>query len=88
MALADDRPRMTIVLVTDGLFGRERCEDILQAITTGQERRKTRAVIGVYGLGARSKALDLIAAAGGGGYVREVPDPEPVPPDLGPPRHH
>lgn len=74
-ALAEPRDELSVVLVSDGLFGRERTDDILSAIAAAQgdrERHGLRpAVIGVYGLGACQKVLTLIAENGQGGYVRE-----------------
>jgi Mg-chelatase subunit ChlD len=74
-ALSEARSGMSVVLVTDGLFGRERTDEVLQTIAGLQaEREKAghgRAVIGVYGLGGCQKVLMQIGEAGGGGYVRE-----------------
>lgn len=74
-ALAEARDGLSVVLVSDGLFGRERTDEIMKAIADLQAAREKaghgRAVIGVYGLGACQKVLVLIGETGGGGYVRE-----------------
>lgn len=74
-ALAEQRDELSVVLVSDGLFGRERTVDVLSAIELAQTDRERagidRAVIGVYGLGTSQKVLTEIALAGAGGYVRE-----------------
>lgn len=70
-ALSDHRASMSIVLVTDGLFGREPRHVILDVIERAQAARPDRAVIAVYGLGPRQQILTEIAEAGGGAYVRE-----------------
>jgi Mg-chelatase subunit ChlD len=74
-ALAERREELSVVLVSDGLFGRERTDDILGIITACQEERERtglgRAVIAVYGLGPQQKVLTQIGTVGLGGYVRE-----------------
>lgn len=74
-ALAEQRHELSVILVSDGLFGRERTDDVLSAIANAQAERGRAglapAVIGVYGLGTRQKVLTQIAEAGAGGYVRE-----------------
>jgi len=81
-ALHEPRKTLSIVLVTDGLFGRERIDEILQAIVAGQAWRDQNgyepAVILCYGVGtaAFSDALAKIAQMGNGGYFREETSPE------------
>lgn len=79
-ALAEPRKELSVVLVTDGLFGRERTSEIHALIASLQEDRERRglerAVIGVYGLGAPQKILYEIAEMGRGGYLREEAPPE------------
>lgn len=74
-ALAEQRHELSVILVSDGLFGRERTDDVLSAIANAQAERGRAglapAVIGVYGLGTCQKVLTQIAEAGAGGYVRE-----------------
>lgn len=74
-ALAERRDKLSIVVVSDGLFGRERTEDLTSIIETGQAEREQnnlgKAIIGVYGLGPHQKILTTIAEMGGGGYLRE-----------------
>jgi hypothetical protein len=83
-ALAERRDELSVVLVSDGLFGRERTDDVLSAIAIAQADRERlglhHAVIGVYGLGASQKVLTEIAEVGAGGYVREE---VPLEEDLG-----
>lgn len=71
-AFADQRPNMTIVIVSDGLFGRERTTDVLAAIAAWQAARESKAVIAVYGVGDKAEVLCEIARVGLGGYFREV----------------
>jgi Mg-chelatase subunit ChlD len=83
-ALTEPRNELSVILVTDGLFGRERTDDIMGLIATLQEERERqgldRAVIACYGLGPSQKVLARIAEVGLGGYVREeVPLDEDVP---------
>lgn len=79
-ALGEQRKELSIVLVTDGLFGRERTSEIHALIAGLQQDREEkgldRAVIGVYGLGAPQKILYEIAEMGRGGYLREEAPPE------------
>lgn len=74
-ALGERRGELSIVLVSDGLFGRERTDDILGMIRSMQAEREEaglgRAVLAVYGLGPSQKILCRIGEMGGGGYVRE-----------------
>ncbi|MCO5167674.1 MAG: VWA domain-containing protein [Planctomycetes bacterium] len=88
-ALVEPRDDLSVVLVTDGLFGRERTDDIMGTIANLQEQRERdghgRAVIACYGLGPSQKILARIGEVGGGGYVREDMDFEDEPPGLLPP---
>lgn len=75
VALSEPRDELSVVLVTDGLFGRERTDDIMGLIAAKQEERERRglgrAVIACYGLGPTQRILARVAEVGGGGYVRE-----------------
>jgi Mg-chelatase subunit ChlD len=86
-ALAEPREQLSIVLVSDGLFGRERTDDIMATLSLGQQSRERQglgpAIVGVYGLGPAQKILALLGDEGQGGYVREDLPPEED--DLGPP---
>ena len=79
-ALAEPREELSVVLVTDGLFGRERTDDIMGLIAARQEEREKlglgRAVIACYGLGSTQRILGRIGEVGGGGYIREQLTPE------------
>lgn len=82
LALQEPRKELSIILVTDGLFGRERNDDILKAISDAQTWREEngfgRAVILCYGLGNFAKPLAEIGEVGCGGYLREeIPPDEP-----------
>lgn len=70
---------LTVALVSDGLFGRERDDDILAMIEECQRARarsgRGRAVIVVIGIGPPQKTLRRIAEAGKGGYIRLEPEP-------------
>lgn len=74
-AMGERRQELSVVLVSDGLFGRERTDDILGVITSGQAEREAaglgHAVVAVYGLGPNQKVLCRIGELGGGGYIRE-----------------
>ena len=75
-ALAEKRDELSIVLVTDGLFVREKTEDVIQALKTGQEERVKNklkpAVLLVYGIGGEMEVLRELGKIGHGGYLREV----------------
>jgi hypothetical protein len=87
-ALAEERPKLSLVLVTDGYFHTD-SEQIVTAIREAQERRRKQelglAVILVYGVGSKTKALQHVAGEASGGYFQEtspsVPPP-PVPPPV------
>lgn len=92
-ALEERRPNLSIILVSDGLLGRERTDDIMRLIRVKQLDREEanlgKAVIGVYGLGPCQKILCSIAEMGHGAYIREEVqyDEDPPPPAaLHPPR--
>lgn len=74
-AMGERRQELSVVLVSDGLFGRERTDDILGVITNAQAEREAaglgRAVVAVYGLGPSQKVLCRIGEMGHGGYIRE-----------------
>lgn len=86
-ALAEPREELSVVLVTDGLFGRERTDDIMGLIAARQgEREKLglgRAVIACYGLGSTQRILARIGDVGAGGYIREQLTPEEEDHDAG-----
>ncbi len=74
-ALGERRAELSIVLVSDGLFGRERTDDILGVISGAQAEREAaglgHAIVAVYGLGPNQKVLCRIGEVGRGGYIRE-----------------
>ena len=74
-AMTERRQELSVVLVSDGLFGRERTDDILGVITSAQAEREAaglgHAVVAVYGLGPNQKVLCRIGELGRGGYIRE-----------------
>lgn len=76
-ALADPQDSLSVVLVTDGVFG-DRLDQVVAAIEEGQAERErrglARAVVVAYGVGGPSEALRAAGEVGGGGAYREVPD--------------
>jgi Mg-chelatase subunit ChlD len=84
-ALAEPRGDLSIVLVSDGLFARERTGTLLELVERAQAARVRRglgrAVLACYGLGDAQGVLARLGEAGGGGYVRE--DLPPVDEALG-----
>jgi Mg-chelatase subunit ChlD len=79
-ALAEPREDLSVVLVTDGLFGRERTDDIMGLIAARQQEREQRgwgrAVVACYGLGSSQRILARIGDVGLGGYIREELPPD------------
>ena len=75
-ALAEPRDELSVVLVTDGLFVREKTEDVLKALEEGQKQRVKKnlkpAVLLVYGIGSEAEVLRKLGKQGRGGYLREV----------------
>ncbi|MEZ6185319.1 MAG: VWA domain-containing protein [Planctomycetota bacterium] len=87
-ALAEPRDELSIVLVTDGLFVREKTEDVLKAFEDGQKERAKKklapAVLLVYGIGRESDVLRELGTRGRGGYLREVDDADLLLPTIAP----
>lgn len=81
-ALLDPRERLSIVLITDGQFGRERTSDIVENIEKLQQERIKqgwgRAIILAYGISSvgTQPSLKAIGEVGQGGYLLEQPEPE------------
>jgi len=89
-ALAETRDELSVVVVTDGVFQRERSDDVLAALAEAQQAREERglgrAVVLVYGVGREQEVLRELGAAGQGGYFREEPDRVPAVEGLARPR--
>ena len=82
-AMAEDRERLSIVLVSDGMFYQETTQEILDAVERCQQEREARgagrAVLLVYGVsGGGSHVLEQLGKHGRGGFFRED-DPPPLP---------
>lgn len=73
LALKETKGKLSIILITDGIFS-ETDVAVLKAIKTGQAKRKKdkrgEAVIAVLGVGTKQKVLEKLGRAGKGGYYR------------------
>lgn len=86
-ALRLDRKELSIVLVSDGLFGRELSHHILGAVAGAQQERIQKgldpALIAVYQVGGyKTKLLEALGREGG--YLRLEPPPQLPIPNFGP----
>lgn len=75
-ALKQEKKKLSVVLVSDGEYHRETTASILDAIAACQQWRREsafgEAVLAIYGVGAESEALGIIAKANTGGYFTEA----------------
>lgn len=73
LALADKKKKLTVVLVTDGIFN-ETDATVLKAVETAQKDREKnklgRALIAILGVGSKQKVLTQLGKTGKGGYYR------------------
>jgi Mg-chelatase subunit ChlD len=75
-AMGDPATPLTVIVVSDGLFGHESPAELAKLLRELQGKRKVRATVWCYGLGPHQRSLEAIADATGGGYLREVPQGE------------
>ncbi len=87
-ALAEQRDKLSVVLVTDGGFYRETQNAVVTALRTGQKARADKglgeAVVLVYGVGSRVRpVLEAVGKEGQGGYWQEEWQPSELDLDFG-----
>ncbi len=78
-ALAEDRDKLSLVIVTDGQFYQETSTKIYAALEEGQKAREAkglgRAVVLIYGVGESNSTLKKLGELGQGGFYRKQKEP-------------